>query len=67
MNEKERFQFEQLAAFAREFLRRVPECTCAEYYKPHFPRTDPQCPFHGYFEFDENEIANLKRFMITIE
>ena len=54
---------EELYAFVEEFLKRVPKCTCADYYLPYYPRTDPQCELHGHFDFDDEEIKKIKQLI----
>lgn len=56
-------QIAKLKEFIQEFLERVPLCTCAEYYKPYYPRTDPQCPLHGHFDFSEEEIEEIRELV----
>jgi len=57
---------QEMLDFIEEFLRRVPQCTCADYYKPYYPRTDPQCPLHGSFDFTEEEIERVRELVAGI-
>jgi len=57
----------KLLEFAKEFLKRVPKCTCADYYAPYYPRTDPKCALHGYFDFVEEEVEAVKELVKQLE